>query len=299
MFMKNILIFFLSLATMVLVHLPAFEAKAIDKDWTFDPKTSTLIPKYLGKVKVLNGKAVIGDRELKKGSKIYNDELVQTFDKSFVVLELIDLTVITLGPNSDFKVDKWDYRTKNDRSAVFTVVKGQWRALIKSKSKDDDQLKIKTNLISMGVRGTELLVTVAKENEQELNQIALLEGNIHFEGELPDGLKKDLVAGDYALIKKDATGSSKKEKILNSDEMKSYQEFTAPEVLRLLDHVATNSHSSALPSSETQNGLENSNASSAHAIKESGVKKAKDSPHSLQENLNILNKTREKNRKSK
>jgi hypothetical protein len=82
------------------LYLPGLEAKGPDKDWVFDPKTSSLIPKYLGLVKALNGIAVIGERELKKGSKIYNNDLVQTSEKSFLVIEMIDLTTITLGPKS-------------------------------------------------------------------------------------------------------------------------------------------------------------------------------------------------------
>jgi hypothetical protein len=208
---------------------------------------------------------------------------------------MIDLTVITLGPKSEFKVENWAYRTKNDRDALFTVAKGQWRALIKSKSKDDDQLKIKTSLVSMGVRGTELLVNVGKIDGKEVNQVALLEGTIHLEGDLPKNMKKDLVAGDYAVIEKSKTGINQQDKILSPEEMKSYQQIVAPEVYRLLDPIALNTKSSKEISSNSPQQTDSSLPSAKIPTPNS-----KDSPsHSLKEKLKELNSTREENLKIK
>ncbi|MDD4972771.1 MAG: FecR family protein [Bacteriovorax sp.] len=280
------------------LHLPAFEAKALDKDWTFDPKTSSLIPKYLGLVKVVNGKVIIGERELKKGSKIYNNDLIQTSEKSFVVIEMIDLTVVTLGPKSDFKVENWSYRTKNDRDAVFSVIKGQWRALIKSKSKDDDQLKIKTPLVSMGVRGTELMVNVNTMEGREITQVALLAGHVHLQGELPS-IQQDLLPGDHAVIVKDQKGFEHRDRKLKPDEIKSYQEYTAPEVLRLLDPVILDGEKEASnPRLETEKiEAKNDSASAPKSKEEILKKKIQQIDKSLKENLEILNTTREQNLK--
>lgn len=216
-----------------------FESWAQDKDWVLDPKTSTLIPKYMAIVKAVKGKVIVEDRELSKGSKIYANDLIQTTDKSFVVLDLIDLTTITLGPNSEFKAEKWSYRTKNDRDAVFSVLKGQWRGLIRSKSKTEDQLKIKTPTVSMGIRGTELLVNVHNHGEKEITQVALLEGTIHLEGETSEKAK-DLKPGEHIIIAKSSKGIEQKDTVLNQDEIKSLNEFMAPDVPRLLDRVVLN-----------------------------------------------------------
>lgn len=213
-----------------------FNSWALDKDWVLDPKTSTLIPKYMALVKVVKGKVMVEDRELSKGAKIYANDLIQTPDNSYVVLDLIDLTTITLGPNSEFKAEKWSYRTKNDRDAVFSVLKGQWRALIRSKSKTEDQLKIKTPTVSMGVRGTELLVNVHNHGEKEITQIALLEGAIHLEGTSPEKAK-DMKPGEHIIIAKNLKGLEQKDTFLNADEKKILNEFIAPGVPRLLDRV--------------------------------------------------------------
>jgi hypothetical protein len=214
-------------------------ARALDKDWTFDPKTSSLIPNYMGKVKVLHGKAIVADRELEKGSKVYANDLISTAEKSLLVIEMIDMTVITLGPSSEFKVEKWSYRTKNDRDALFSILKGQWRALIKSKSKTREQLQIKTPQVSMGVRGTELLVNVLNQKNKDITQVALLEGAVHIYGS--NGNKdQDLQPGDHAIIIKGPQGIEHQNETLSSDKMKSFQEFVAPEVPRLLEPIVLN-----------------------------------------------------------
>lgn len=267
-----------------------------DKDWTFDPKTSTLIPKYLGKIKVISGKAIIGDRELKKGSKVYNNDLIQTEDKSYVVMEMIDLTTVTLGPNSDFKVAKWAYRTKNDREAEFNIIKGQWRALVKSKSKDSDQLKIKTPLVSLGIRGTELMVNVLKQNGKEVTQVALLEGSVHIEGEKPE-LSQDLVPGDHAVIVKNEKGYEHKDRKINSEEIKSYQGFIAPDVPRLLEPVAMDGSTTELSKEKSKNTATSQSTTSEEQTMTQP--KTTVAPKSVEENLQLLNTVREENRKNK
>jgi hypothetical protein len=223
----------------LLYSLFILSARAIDKDLVLDPKTSTLIPKYMGIVKAVKGKVVIEDRELKKGSKVYAEDLIQTPDKGFAVIELIDLTTITLGPNSEFKADKWSYRTKNDRDAIFSVVKGQWRAFIRSKSKTEDQIKITTPSASMGVRGTELLVNVHSQGEKAVTQVALLEGAIHLEGNTPE-IKKDLKPGDHFIMAQGPKGFEQKDLVLTADEKKSLNGFEAPDLPKLLERMDLN-----------------------------------------------------------
>ena len=299
-YFKFFIVIVISSCFSLLFHITGSEAQAVDKDWTFDPKTSSLIPNYLGKVKVINGKANIGERELKKGSKVYPQDLVQTAEKSFVVIEMIDLTDITIGPKSEFKVEKWVYRTKNDREVTFSVIKGQWRALVKSKSKDDDQLKIKTSVISMGIRGTELLVNVNTVDGGEVTQVALLEGQIHFDGDLPANIKKDLLPGDYAIFEKNVSGLNQQEKKLTPDEMKSYQLFSAPEVHRLLELIdsVVLDKKSTTKVTEPLNVKNDQTTSELFLSKKNNSEKTDSSLKSFKKNLKILNSIREQNIKS-
>lgn len=275
------------IAFAVLLNLLAPNVNCEDKkDWTFDPKTSTLIPNYLGKVKKMSGKAIIGEKELKEGSKIYNNDLVQTSEKSYLVIEMIDLTLLTLGPLTDFKVESWSYRTKNDREAIFSILKGRWRAFIKSKSKDDDQLKIKTPLASMGVRGTELLVNVLNDKNKEITQVALIHGAIHLENSLT-GKKQDMGPGDHVVITQNEKGVENSDLKLTKDELKKYQEFIEPEIPRLLDPVVMNTSNVDSQKTVIKDNLTESPNTQNLNIKTKSTK----------EILQELNNIREENRK--
>lgn len=284
--MKNLILSAFLLLTINSVFAQMKPEPGEEKDWVLDPKTSTLIPKYLGKIKVLRGKAIIGDRDLKQGSKVYNNDLLQTLENSFVVMEMIDLTTITLGPQSDFKVSGWNYRTKNDREAEYNVMKGQWRALVREKSKDMDQLKIKTPAVSMGIRGTELMVNVLKNKESDVTQVALLEGSIHME--TADGKKQELIPGDHAILVKSAQGINHADKKLNVEELKNYRELDQG-IPRLLHHEMTAANA---VSNTDSNAAVDQKISLTDAASESKKMKEK----TVKENLEILNTTREKNR---
>ena len=49
-----------------------------DKDHFFDPKTSAMVPKFLGQVKAMKGKVYADERELGVGSKVYPNEVFKT-----------------------------------------------------------------------------------------------------------------------------------------------------------------------------------------------------------------------------
>lgn len=214
------------------LKLISIEVSAYDPDSTFDPKTSFFIPNYMGRIKMIRGNVFAGDRELGKGSKVYRNDLIKTSEKSFMVLELIDLTEITIGPNSEFKVEKWAYRTNNDRDAVISVLKGQMRAHVKSKTKYSEQIQFKTPMVSLGVRGTELLINVVEQLHKEITQVALLEGMIHLYGN--DAVEaQDLKPGQHLVLTKTADGFERQNKMLTKEEMQSG-------VFNLLGPIASN-----------------------------------------------------------
>lgn len=189
-----------------------------DNDHYFDPKTSSMIPKYIGIVKKMKGKAIAEDRELSENSKVYPGEKIKTEINSFLVIELVDDTHLSIGPESEFMMDQWKYRTKNDREGVYQLMKGQMRALIRSKSADQDQLKVKTKLASMGVRGTEFLVNETIKDSKTLTQIGLLEGKINLKSELLN-FKKNLIPGDNIILFQDGNVSKKVEKSFGKEEL--------------------------------------------------------------------------------
>lgn len=275
-----------------------------DKDWTLDLKTSSLIPKYVGKVKELKGKALVEDKELKTGSKIYPHDIIKTDEKSFVKLELIDESLITIGAKSEFQIEQWIYRTKNDRDALFNLVKGKLRAEIKSKSKDKDQLKFKSSLVALGIRGTKFLLNNTTVGQKEVAQVALMEGKIHLES---DSLteKLNLNPGDYVEVRKDEGQSKAKPKKLSNDEMKNYLAKELPEQVNLLpdpilEEETSTQASLSLPEKETETNPEKiTDHSNSDPEKSELVTNEANEPkvETIKEKLKQLNEIHKKNLK--
>jgi hypothetical protein len=114
---------------------------------------------------------------IKLKDKIYAGDKIITKSSSFIKILLIDDTLFQLGPNTNFSFEKFDFKTKNDRTAIYDLAKGQMRAIFTKKAKKD-ALKIKTPAASMGVRGTELLTDVYRHRGKMKTDVALLSGRV-------------------------------------------------------------------------------------------------------------------------
>ncbi len=268
-----------------------------DKDWTLDLKTSTLIPKYVGSVKEIKGDVLVEDRVLQKGSKIYPRDTLRTQDKSYIKLELIDDTIITLGPKSEFAVENWSYRTKNDREAVFALIKGKLRAEIKSKSKEKDQLKVRSPLVAMGIRGTELTMNNQFIGNKEITQVALIEGKIQvLIGELKE--KLDMKPGDYIEIVKGISRTKHKARALASDEFAELKVTQLPDQYNLMKDAVLDSDSDSDTEASGEISEDNNSAAlSEESTSSSAMNRTRIKPASLKEKIKLLNEVREKNLK--
>ena len=91
----------------------------------------------------------------------------------------------------------------------------------------------------MGIRGTELLVNVLKQNKKDITQVALLEGEVRLygNGKIKD---QDMLPGDHTIISRSDQEMEKETKILSAEEKKSFEGFLAPDIPNLLEPVALN-----------------------------------------------------------
>lgn len=80
-------------------------------------------------------------RLLGKDAEIYQGDNIQTSDDSFVIIEFIDHSKVTVRPNSNFKIEQFDNATKN---AKLTVYEGGVRASTGEFSKTAGAFQIKT-----------------------------------------------------------------------------------------------------------------------------------------------------------
>lgn len=104
--------------------------------------------------------------------------IIKTGSGAYAKLIMKDDTVFQLGPNSDFALDQFDFKTKNERTAVYSLTKGQLRSWFVHKS-PDKTLSIKTPTASMGIRGTEILTDVYSDTDgNQKTDIALVRGKL-------------------------------------------------------------------------------------------------------------------------
>ncbi len=269
-----------------------------DKDWTLDLKTSTLIPKYAGIVKEIRGNAMIEDSELKSGSKIYPQDIIKTKEKSFLKVELVDDSLLTIGPLTEFQIEKWVYRTKNDRDALYSLIKGRMRMEIKSKAKDRDQLKVKSSLVAMGIRGTSFALNNTLQGNKEIAQISLMEGAIRLtSSEFKETI--NMKPGDYVEVVKGLKKSRNSLKPLSTEDLERLKRPQLPDEVQLLNEIILNDSDNVLDQEQKQTDGKNSNEELHSSTNEAStlINQSEAQPISVKDKLKLLNQIREDNLK--
>lgn len=176
------------------LYLSALKAQ----DYKLDPLTSKAIPTFQGTVLLIKGEARRFDKDhpegviLDKGQRLFSGDKLETSARSMLKLQMTDQTIIALGPDSSFQIQKYEFQEIDKRKAWFHLARGQLRAVIYQKAKEGD-LEFRTKSISMGVRGTEFLA-----NEFENTEIALLTGKLLVTN-LRDQKKDELSSAHYYL----------------------------------------------------------------------------------------------------
>lgn len=98
---------------------------------------------------------------IKKGMEILDESLVTTKEKSRVVISFPNKTKLGLGPNSSMRIN---YNVKSERS-VISLLKGKIRAFVRP-SGSENKLIIATEYSSVGVRGTEFLLSLSDKTNR-------------------------------------------------------------------------------------------------------------------------------------
>jgi hypothetical protein len=195
-------------------------------DFTYDKDSKSIIPKYLGKVILLKGKA-IGQRDgqdvlLKNGTKIYPKDIIKTQAKSLIKIEMVDKTLMTAGPDTTLAFEKWQYKSKEDRKGTFNLIKGKMRAHFKVKAKEENSLKIKVGTVAMGVRGTRILANKYTQiSGIQVSHVATLSGKTQIYDELTDITLNQKAGGQYiSFLKRDGTLLKSDDRPLSQKEIK-------------------------------------------------------------------------------
>ncbi|WP_419901646.1 FecR family protein [Kiloniella sp.] len=118
-------------------------------------------------VKVLNGAciAINGkvERSLKLGDPLFKDDILKTKDQSSMGVSFRDNTLISLGSNSQLKLENFAFDPDNNKLAfAVELVQGTLlyiSGLISKLTKDpDEDLRITTPAGTVTVRGTRLFI---------------------------------------------------------------------------------------------------------------------------------------------
>ncbi len=94
-------------------------------------------------------------RLLGRGSDLFTGDLIATASQSFAIVKFDDGTLMTLRPDTEFRVDNFKPE-RGSGQALFKLLKGGFRVLTGFISKSSDGIfRVDTPVATIGVRGTE------------------------------------------------------------------------------------------------------------------------------------------------
>ena len=134
------------------------------------------------------------NEKLYNGSKIFYGDTIFVKSKSNAQILFLDETVMTVGEDTELTIDDFVYDPKTNNGNFVTDIKSGIVKTISGKisEKNPDNLEIKMPNGSLGVRGTEFIVSLNDEKESTVlllgpgpnNTLGMVPGNI----KLTDGI---------------------------------------------------------------------------------------------------------------
>lgn len=207
-----------------------FSYTCLAQDFSLDKASGKAQPKFLGQINLLQGKTFKkknGELQpVSNGARFYPTDVVVTGEDSKVRIFMVDETSLILGPESELQFNDFQFRDKNDRKATFTLIKGQLSANVKHEVKSGE-MTFKTRFVSMGVRGTELLINHRLIQNKEVSEFALLSGKADLADsssktmKLTSGMKTIFVQNKS--LEMALTESEKSKLLLNVNEDKEFK----------------------------------------------------------------------------
>jgi len=101
------------------------------------------------------------NRILREGASIFPNEVIETMDKSRVIIEFVDGTSIAQGANSVIQIESYLYDAKQKPLNSFTMRLTRGLCKLVTGAITDlnpERFKIRTRLATIGIRGTQLLL---------------------------------------------------------------------------------------------------------------------------------------------
>lgn len=136
----------------------------------------------------------------KIGTSLEKQDTLKTGDNSKAQLLFNDDTSITMGKNSELKVEKYFFEGGNAASnAEFGMLKGFFKSVTGKMGKiSPDKFKLKTKNATIGIRGTHILASI----QDDIEKIACTQGAIYVEAL---GASVDVMAGEITEVLPDSS----------------------------------------------------------------------------------------------
>ena len=109
-----------------------------------------------GQVSVVN--AAGAQRQLIKGGALVNGDTIRTGEGARAQLRFTDGALVSLQPQSEFRIDNYAYSGKTDgqEKGFFSLLKGGLRTITGFVGRSNrDSYKVTTSVATIGIRGTE------------------------------------------------------------------------------------------------------------------------------------------------
>ena len=141
-----------------------------------------------------------GERPLTKGAEIGNGDTIRTADGSRAQVRFSDGALVSLQPQSEFRIDNYQFSGKEDgqEKGFFSLLKGGLRTITGFIGRTHrNNYKVSTAVATIGIRGTEYTVQV---QEDGTTQVHTGEGLIEISGTAGSLL---LASGESGIVRPD------------------------------------------------------------------------------------------------
>jgi len=157
----------------------------------------------IGTIMTIQGKASVNraDKSVKatNGMNLFEGDQIITQNKTKVQIMLNDNTAITIGPHSAFSFEEYLYDGTDSSSVTMKATRGFFRSVTGKIGKlAPERFKVKTNLATIGVRGTDFSAQL--QDTTAVYKCYSGEIVVSFEGN-----KQSVIAGDMLQLQLDGS----------------------------------------------------------------------------------------------
>lgn len=134
----------------------------------------------IGKVLVVKGDAFVKgvEQPLALGSAVKSGDTLITKGSTLLKVRFIDNTLVSLGPNSVFKVKEFKINN-GKRTSIYNFLRGKVRAHVKEKRKEGEKIIFSNTEVALGVRGTEILANSYMVQNAASTDVMLTRGAVN------------------------------------------------------------------------------------------------------------------------